>query len=324
MSTALDPGTGWRRRARIGQLAALPLAVALVGTAAAGGTSTIRVHSGDTLSGIAVAHHTSVDILRRLNHIAQDSDLILVGQRLLIPAAAPPVSRTVAVAKPAAEPVATTRIITYVVRSGDNLTAIAAHYKVTIAAVSLRNHLRKDGMIFIGQHLLIQVPVAVKNAHNSFAGRLYPPATVAAADRHRAYLARHDQPSTTQTRAMIIRTAKRWGLDPALALAIGWQESGFQQRVVSPADAIGVMQVVPSTGAYISTYLAHRSLDLLNPQQNMTAGVALLKALTDAAPLDKAIAGYYQGLGSVLTRGMYADTKAYVASVLRLRKQFAG
>jgi hypothetical protein len=86
---------------------------------------------------------------------------------------------------------------------------------------------------------------------------------------------------------------------------------------------VGIMQVVPSTGDYISTYLVHRHLDLRYAADNITAGVALLSALTKAAPVDKAVAGYYQGLGSVLTRGMYADTKVYVASVLRLRKQFA-
>jgi LysM repeat protein len=322
MSTAEQAVQGWRRHARVVQLVALPLAVALIGTAAASGTATIRVRSGDTLSGIAASHHTTVDILRRLNHIAANNDLIQIGQRLLIPAAAPAVPRTVT--KPAAKPVATTRIVTYVVRSGDNLTMIARHYKVAMSAVSARNHLRKDGMIFVGQHLQIEVPVVVKNSNNTFAGRTYPPATVASANRHRNSLAQHRQPSTGETRTMIIRTAKRWGLDPALALAIGWQESGFQQRVVSPADAIGVMQVVPSTGDYISGYLAHRRLDLLDPQDNVTAGVALLRALTKAAPIDKAIAGYYQGLGSVLTRGMYADTKVYVASVLRLRKHFAG
>jgi LysM repeat protein len=323
MSTAEHPVQGWRRHARAVQLVSLPLAVALVGTAAAGSTSTIRVRSGDTLSGIAAGHHTTVDILRGLNHIAADTDLIQVGQRLLIPAAAPAVARTVT-PQPVAKPVPTTRIVTYVVRSGDNLTLIARHYKVSLAAISARNHLHKDGLIVIGQHLQIQVPVVVKNANNTFAGRTYPPATVASANRHRASIAQHRQPSPAQARAMIVSTAKRFGLNPALALAIGWQESGFQQRVVSPADAIGIMQVVPSTGDYISTYLVHRRLDLLNPADNITAGVALLLALTRAAPLDKAVAGYYQGLGSVLTRGMYPDTKAYVASVLLLRKHFAG
>jgi hypothetical protein len=53
-------------------------------------------------------------------------------------------------------------------------------------------------------------------------------------------------------------------------------------------------------------------------------GVALLRMLTRAAPLGQAIAGYYQGLSSVRTRGMYRDTRQYVASVLSLRRQWRG
>jgi LysM repeat protein len=306
---------GWRRHSRVLRLAAVPVAVAVIGTAAAGSTH-YRVRSGDTLSGIALDHHTTVDTLRTLNHLSKSSDLILVGQDLMLPAAAPRPATT-----PVTKPVAKTKIVTWLVHSGDNLTAIARHYSVSIAAIEKRNHVGTNGVIFIGQKLQIEVPVT--DGPTSFAGRTYPPATVAAANRHRATLAQRSQPTKAQTRALITRTAKRLGLDPALALAIGWQESGFQQRVVSPADAVGIMQVVPSTGDYISTYLVHRHLDLLDPADNITAGVALLKALTSAAPVDKAVAGYYQGLGSVLSKGMYADTKVYVASVLRLRKQFA-
>jgi hypothetical protein len=36
-----------------------------------------------------------------------------------------------------------------------------------------------------------------------------------------------------------------------------------------------------------------------------------------------ALAGYYQGLSSVKKRGMYDDTKAYVANILALRRRFA-
>jgi LysM repeat protein len=318
MSTQQPQPSGWRGRGRVLRLAAVPVAVALVATAAAGGGH-YRVRSGDTLSGIALTHHTTVDVLRSLNHIPRSSDLILVGQVLTLPAAAPRPTTTPVTKPTTAKP--TTKIVTYVVRSGDNLTAIAQHYSVSIASIIQRNHLRSNGLIFIAQHLQIAVPVT--DGPNSFAGRTYPPATVAKANQHRAILAQRSEPSTATVKAMIVKTAHKLGLDPALALAIGWQESGFQQRVVSPADAVGIMQVVPSTGDYISTYLVHRHLDLLDPADNITAGVALLKALTTAAPVDKAIGGYYQGLESVLAKGMYADTKAYVASVLLLRKHFA-
>ena len=37
-----------------------------------------------------------------------------------------------------------------------------------------------------------------------------------------------------------------------------------------------------------------------------------------------AIAGYYQGLGSVRSRGLYDDTQQYVANVQALRSRFGG
>jgi hypothetical protein len=83
------------------------------------------------------------------------------------------------------------------------------------------------------------------------------------------------------------------------------------------------MQVVPASGAWAGELIGRR-LDLLEAGDNVTAGVALLAALFGTVSDDStALAGYYQGLGSVLTRGMYADTKVYVASVLRLREHFA-
>ncbi len=81
------------------------------------------------------------------------------------------------------------------------------------------------------------------------------------------------------------------------------------------ANAIGVMQVIPSSGVWASDMVGRR-LNLLNTQDNITAGVVILRSLTRSAKtLDQAIGGYYQGLYSVQKHGMYADTKRYVASV---------
>jgi N-acetylmuramoyl-L-alanine amidase len=124
-------------------------------------------------------------------------------------------------------------------------------------------------------------------------------------------------------RALIVRTAKQQGVDPALALAISWQESGFNMRSVSVANAIGAMQVIPSTGDWISSVVGRR-LDLLKPRDNVMAGVVLLKILTRSASQRTAIAGYYQGLRSVRERGMFPDTKRYVANILALKKRFGG
>ena len=81
---------------------------------------------------------------------------------------------------------------------------------------------------------------------------------------------------------MIVATARRHGVDPRLALAVGWQESGWNQRQVSVANAIGVMQVIPSSGQWASE-MAGRRLNLLNTQDNITAGVVILRSLTRSA-----------------------------------------
>ncbi|KQZ88606.1 hypothetical protein ASD62_04095 [Phycicoccus sp. Root563] len=129
-------------------------------------------------------------------------------------------------------------------------------------------------------------------------------------------------PTRDQTRAMIIATARRHGVDPRLALAVAWQESGWNQRQVSVANAIGVMQVIPSSGEWASQ-MSGRRLNLMRTQDNITAGVVILRSLTRSAKnVDQAIAGYYQGLYSVQHHGMYADTKVYVKAVKAHRARF--
>ena len=58
----------------------------------------------------------------------------------------------------------------------------------------------------------------------------------------------------------------------------------------------------------------------------MHAGVLYLKQLLAETGGDEtaAIAGYYQGLGSVRSRGLFDDTKQYVANVQALRSRFGG
>lgn len=179
-------------------------------------------------------------------------------------------------------------------------------------------------MIHPGQRLTLPGTAARKSAPkaalpNTFAGRTYPDRIVQNAARNREILAGRSVPTRSQTKALIKATARRHGVDPRLALAISMQESGWNQRQVSVANAVGIMQVIPSGGEWASSLIG-RKLNLLDPQDNVTAGVVMLRALTRAAPSeDVAIAGYYQGLHSVTTRGMFTDTKSYVANIKALR-----
>ncbi|MEJ2578230.1 MAG: transglycosylase SLT domain-containing protein [Kineosporiaceae bacterium] len=152
-------------------------------------------------------------------------------------------------------------------------------------------------------------------------GRTYPDAVVRAAVLNRIAARERPAPTSLQVQAMLVTAAKRYGVDPALALAVAYRESGFDQHRVSPANAIGVMQIVPSSGAWASI-LVGRRLDLLDAEDNVLAGVALLSCLLAIAPEPLAVAGYYQGLASVQRTGLLPDTHRYVAGVRTLRARF--
>jgi LysM repeat protein len=270
-------------------------------------TATYVVRSGDTLSGIAARYRVSLKHLYSLNDISGTA-YIQPGQRVAVPAQA---ARALAKAATAF----TTTMVT--VRSGDTLGAIALRHGVSQAALIKANGLSVRSLLQIGQELKVVTRKAYSS--NTFAGRTYSDEIVTAASANRAHLARRGVPSRTQTRAMIVSTARRHGVDPRLALAISWQESGWSQGQVSVANAIGAMQVIPSSGAWASD-LVGRRLDLLAAQDNVTAGVVILRSLTRSARTqEEAIAGYYQGLQSVQNHGMYPDTKTYVKSVLLLK-----
>ena len=298
---------------------AVPVLTAAVITAGSPGFGAYKVKDGDTLSHIASRYGTSVKTLVALNNLPGNGNAIYAGEVLKVPGKG---STT------AARPAKRSQLgrVTYIVKPGDTISKIAKRYKCSQANLLAANRLRSSDRIYAGKPL--QVPVKIrpkakapaKNKNNTFAGRTYADHIVAQANRNRAILKNRKLPTRSQLRSLIVSTSKRYGVDPELALAVSWQESGWKQRVVSPANAVGAMQVIPSTGKFASSIVG-RELDLLKPQDNVTAGVVLLDRLTGAARLDIAVAGYYQGLGGVKKNGMYPDTKLYVKNVLRIKAQ---
>jgi len=304
------------RRAATGTGATLALAAVAVtttaGTAHASDTYTVR--AGDTVSHIAARTGTSVAAIARANTLA-DASRIRIGQVLTIPRAATGAPATSA--RPAAAS-------TYTVVAGDTVSHIARDHGTTVQAIVTANGLDSRAFIRIGQTLTIPGTTAVTAGlvPNTFLGRTYPDDVVAAANANKATLLSGSTPSTAQMQARIVATARTMGVDPALAQAIAYQESGFRHSAVSPANAIGVMQVIPSSGQWASEMVG-RPLNLLDPDDNVTAGVAILRSLLRTSPdLPTAIAGYYQGATSVKKHGMYADTRRYVANVQTLMARF--
>ena len=138
-----------------------------------------------------------------------------------------------------------------------------------------------------------------------------------------------------------IRTsARRNDLDPSLVAAVIYAESRFDAHARSSYGAVGLMQLLPETAAQIAREtggVAFVPADLDDPRVNIRYGCYYLRTVLDRFGGDRvaAIAAYNAGAGVVaewevaaraeghplrLADIPYAETRAYVRSVLEARK----
>jgi len=338
-NTVIYPGQKVKLSGTAGDGGPAAPAPAAPAPAPAGG-QTYTVKPGDTLSGIASRYGVGLSEVFDWNGLNMGS-IIYPGQQVKVgggaqaPAPAP-AAPAPAPAAPAPAP-APASSGSYTIKAGDTLSGIAARHGVKLSDVLSANRMSMSTIIYPGNKLVIpgagSVTIAPASSQpatpvtplvpSTFLGFSYPEAVVNSANENKALLNAAPAPSTEQMKQIVADTARRMGVDPSLALAFAFQESGFNHRSVSPANAIGTMQVIPSSGQWASD-LVGRKLNLLDPYDNATAGVAIIRQLTRTSKdLDNAIAGYYQGQYSVSTRGMYDDTKVYVASIKKLQQNFS-
>ena len=130
-----------------------------------------------------------------------------------------------------------------------------------------------------------------------------------------------------------------WQVDPSLAFAHALQESNFRANAVSPANARGLMQIMPGTARDHSVRLSLGAsyADLNDPQVNLSYGQRHLAMLRDhpatGGALPKIMAAYNAGLTPVARWNSeindqndpllwmesipYWETRGYVAIVMR-------
>ena len=110
-----------------------------------------------------------------------------------------------------------------------------------------------------------------------------------------------------------------YGVDPALARALAWMESGFQQDVVSNVGAIGVMQLLPETWEFVDMVLlgvrTGRNVPGQRPRRRPLSPLAARRVRR--RPTARA-GGLVSGRRAVRERGLYDDTKEFVRIVLML------
>lgn len=305
-----------------GQTAAPKAAPKAAPVSTAGATYTVK--PGDTLGAIASRNGVSLQSILAGNNLSMTS-IIYPGQKLKLGGSAAPRTTAPTVTKPAAPATGT-----YTVKAGDTLGAIASRNGTSLGALLAANRMSMTTVIYPGQKLVLPgagtapapAPAPTGLVPSTFLGYSYPDKVVADANANKALLNSLPAPSTAEMKQIVADTARRMGVDPSLAMAFAFQESSFNQRSVSPANAIGTMQVIPSSGQWASD-LVGRKLNLMDPYDNATAGVAIIRSLLRTSPsLDVAIASYYQGQYSVQTRGMFADTKQYVAAIKAHQNSF--
>lgn len=124
-----------------------------------------QVKKGDSLSTIARRNGVSVPALAAANGIS-NVHLIVVGQWLIIPNAtsSAPAAPAAPAAAPILVPTATPSApaapvpdssLTYVLRRGDSLNAVARMFKVTVAAIVAANNIRNPNRVPVGLRVVI-------------------------------------------------------------------------------------------------------------------------------------------------------------------------
>ena len=245
-----------------------------------------QVVNGDTLWGIAEKYGVNVDELMKLNNLTYP-DLILPGDVIKLPLQ--PASRP-----PGGE---------YEVQSGDTLSQIAVRFDVSLEELRDANQLANLDLIVPGQRL--KIPGAPESAGA-------PPEPV----RH--------PPQDPELEATFNELSAAEGLNPGLVKAVAWLESGWQQDVVSPAGAVGFMQLTPTTAGWLEESVFGQQLNEdVSVYDNISMGARYLRILQTATGDENlAIAAYYQGYGATSSGKMYEETKRYVELVRAVQARY--
>lgn len=234
---------------------------------------------------------------------------------------------------------------TYVVRPGDTLTSIALRHGSSVQAIADANRIAASQQVRVGQ--LLEIPDPSRSLPGYTAGGIDLDVHSVRAGDNLWAIARHygvDPTALARTNglnvnallpagatlqvpgrlvrvsALIAYVAHEVDVDSSVVKAVAWMESRWRQDLVSPTGAVGLMQIEPYTGEWVSEFLVHRSLDIHVAQDNVTAGAALLRHLVwmHHGDTGRALAAYYQGDESIAAHGLFLDTARYQRTVLDL------
>ena len=233
----------------------------------------------------------------------------------------------------------------YVVRPGDSLSEIAVRHATTVEALARANNLASLDAVRAGQ--MLQIPDATLALPSYVTASLDVEEHTIAPGEQFLQVARHygvDPTALARTNgigvnapmgegailhvpgrlgrvnALLTQVGAEVGVNSGLLHAVAWMESAWQQDVISPTGAVGLMQLEPYTGEWVSKFLANQRLDIHVARDNVRVGALLLHHLGSVHSDDRsaALAAYYQGDASIAQNGLYDDTSRYVRVVTEL------
>ena len=127
----------------------LPLSLVAFGTQVHAKSIKHTVKKGESLYTIAHKSHTTVDKLRKVNHLKK-GEVLKIGKVITIPS-----NKKTHIAKSHR-----THTKKYIVKRGDSLTTIAKRYHTTIAKLAELNHISSKSLLKVGHS--IKVPISHK------------------------------------------------------------------------------------------------------------------------------------------------------------------
>lgn len=142
---------------------------------------------------------------------------------------------------------------------------------------------------------------------------------------------RRGRQMTPEMAKMLQRASHHFAVDAHLVKAVIHAESAFNPRAVSPKNAIGLMQVLPSTARDLGLQdLQGLSVEqlLADPRVSIVLGTKYLaeQLARFGGDVELAVAAYNAGPGAVIKAGHrvpnYPETRQYVRRVLNLAQSY--
>lgn len=212
----------------------------------------------------------------------------------------------------------------YRIHYGDTLSHIAFAYRTSVWTLARVNYIRNVNLIFAGQSLC--VPYGSGYHGRGSSGSVGSSGGVGSGLLYNGYVRWYDYQalgwsSPGQVAYLLRSAAIRYGLPVSLVEAIAWQESGWNQHVISRDGGIGVMQIMPYTamGLNAMTGVRHDPYKLVD---NIELGAIYLHSLWFGlhANITLVISAYNEGGWNVIHRGIF--NWRYVDDVRALMYRF--